>query len=261
MLWNYQNADCSSILGYIFISIHQAGSNINNNNIRKFNYKHLTEYYKLLQNWQKPLTVEIYRSINLSCLLLRTQLGRSMAQQLWQSFTTSMLPVLTNKFFVSFIIIFSTLSFAILFMIGRWYGACVRLCVCVCVCVCVWSARGSERRAQADDVLRGVRSHWSLRDAHLRRQRRLQARPHRRHQTAPQGHPALLLIFTFLPARRYASAGTRHGPVSVCLCLSVCPSQVGVLKRRLNESSWLWHGSFLPPIPHCVNRKFGSLQK
>jgi len=27
--------------------------------------------------------------------------------------------------------------------------------------------------------------------------------------------------------------GTRHGPVSVCLCLSVCLSQVGVLLKRL----------------------------
>jgi len=40
----------------------------------------------------------------------------------------------------------------------------------------------------------------------------------------------------FSPARRYASAGTSHGPVSVCL--SVCLSQVGVLSKRLNESSW-----------------------
>jgi len=43
-----------------------------------------------------------------------------------------MLPVLTNKVFVAFIIIFGTLAFAILFIICRWYGACVRLCVCVC---------------------------------------------------------------------------------------------------------------------------------
>ena len=30
--------------------------------------------------------------------------------------------------------------------------------------------------------------------------------------------------------------GTSHGPVSVRL--SVCPSQVGVLSKRMNESSW-----------------------
>jgi len=42
-----------------YIFIHQTGSHINNNN-RKLNYKHLTEYYNLLQNWQKPFTIEIY---------------------------------------------------------------------------------------------------------------------------------------------------------------------------------------------------------
>jgi len=36
----------------------------------------------------------------------------------------------------------------------------------------------------------------------------------------------------FLPARRYASAGTSYGPVSVCL------SQVGVLLKWLDGSSW-----------------------
>ena len=38
-----------------------------------------------------------------------------------------------------------------------------------------------------------------------------------------------------LPARRYASAGISHGPVSVCLC--VCLSQVGVLVKWLDGSS------------------------
>ena len=37
----------------------------------------------------------------------------------------------------------------------------------------------------------------------------------------------------FLPSRRYASACTSYGPVSVCL------TQVGVLSKRLNESSWV----------------------
>jgi len=37
-----------------------------------------------------------------------------------------------------------------------------------------------------------------------------------------------------LPARRYASAGTSYGPVSVCL------SRVGVLSKRLNESGTLF---------------------
>jgi len=53
--------------------------------------------------------------------------------------------------------------------------------------------------------------------------------------------------------------GTSRGPVSVPP--SVCPSQVGVLSKRLNESSWFWRVSFLPPVLHCVKRKFGYLQK
>jgi len=46
----------------MFIFIYQAGSNINNNNIRNLNYKHLIKYYNLLQNWHKPFTVEISSS-------------------------------------------------------------------------------------------------------------------------------------------------------------------------------------------------------
>jgi len=33
--------------------------------------------YNLLRNWQKPFTVKMFRNINLSCFLLRSQLGRS----------------------------------------------------------------------------------------------------------------------------------------------------------------------------------------
>jgi len=42
---------------------------------------------------------------------------------------------------------------------------------------------------------------------------------------------------------------------SVCVC--VCLAQVGVLSKRMNESSWFWHGSFLPPVLHCVKRNLG----
>jgi len=71
----------NALIVSIVISIHEAGSNINNNN-RKLNYKRLIKHYNLLQNWQKLFTVEIYRNINLSCFLLTTQLGRSTAKQL-----------------------------------------------------------------------------------------------------------------------------------------------------------------------------------
>jgi len=40
----------------------------------------LVMYCNLLQNWQKPFTVEMYRHINLSSLLLRSQLSRSIAE-------------------------------------------------------------------------------------------------------------------------------------------------------------------------------------
>jgi len=42
-----------------------------------FSSQNLIIYYILLQNWQKPFTVKMYRNKNLSCLLLRSQLGRS----------------------------------------------------------------------------------------------------------------------------------------------------------------------------------------
>jgi len=44
--------------------------------------------------------------------------------------------------------------------------------------------------------------------------------------------------------------------VSVCVRLP----QVGVLSKRMNESSWFRHVSFFPPVLHCVKRKFGYLQ-
>jgi len=49
---------------------------------------------------------------------------------------------------------------------------------------------------------------------------------------------------------------TSHGPVSVRL------SQVGVLSKRLNESSWFLAYQLPSTRPiHCVQRKFGYLQK
>ena len=39
------------------------------------------------------------------------------------------------------------------------------------------------------------------------------------------------------------------------LCRSVRPSQVGIRSKRLDESSWFWHGGFFPLVLHCVMRK------
>jgi len=50
------------------------------------------------------------------------------------------------------------------------------------------------------------------------------------------GLTSVLVRGELLPARRYASAGTSYGPVFVCVC--VCLSQVDVLSKRMNESSW-----------------------
>ena len=53
--------------------------------------------------------------------------------------------------------------------------------------------------------------------------------------------------------------------LSSCVCpsvrLSVRPSQAGIVSKRLERSSCFGRGVFRPPIPHCVIRKFGHLQK
>ena len=68
-----------------------------------------------------------------------------------------------------------------------------------------------------------------------------------------QFHNVRFISGWFLPARRYASAGTSYGPVSVCLSVRVCLSQVGVLSKRMNDPSWVFlHGGFFGPILHYV---------
>jgi len=51
--------------------------------------------------------------------------------------------------------------------------------------------------------------------------------------------------------------------VVVCLSVrpSVHPSQADIVSKRLERSSCFGRGVFRPPIPHCVIRKFGYLQK
>ena len=107
--------------------------------------------------------------------------------------------------------------------------------------------------------LTNVRFHWQqsvaiLRWYHFR-------------NAPPYCHTSLSL---FRPARRYASAGTSYGPVFVSAfgvlndyalyksTHSPCQSQVGVLSKRIEPV--FWHESFLPPVLHCVKRKFGHLQ-
>ena len=54
----------------------------------------------------------------------------------------------------------------------------------------------------------------------------------------------------------------RVGLLAMALCPSgsVCLSKVDVLSKRMKESRWFWHGRFIPPILHCVIRKFMYLQ-
>jgi len=64
-----------------------------------------------------------------------------------------------------------------------------------------------------------------------------------------------MTVSPILPTRRYASASTSYGPVSLCVCLS----QVGVLLKRLGEWGWFLARELSQPILHCVIRKFGYL--
>ena len=65
-------------------------------------------------------------------------------------------------------------------------------------------------------------------------------------------------FYSFFTARCYASA-----VLAIGLCLSVClsVSYKSVFYRNgwTNRASF-WHVSFLPPVLHCVKRKFGYLQ-
>jgi len=48
--------------------------------------------------------------------------------------------------------------------------------------------------------------------------------------------------------------------LSSCVRPSVCPSQAGIVSKRLDESSWVLAWRLLPPIPHGVVMKFGYFQ-
>jgi len=61
-------------------------------------------------------------------------------------------------------------------------------------------------------------------------------------------------FYIFLPARRYASAGTGHGPVSVC-------HKSVFFRNGWTDRAGFWHVGFFRLILHCVLRKFRYLQK
>jgi len=66
-------------------------------------------------------------------------------------------------------------------------------------------------------------------------------------------------LLSVLPARRYASADTSHGCLSLSLCLSVTS------RSSIETDEWIelvfWPGSFLPPILHRVKRKSSGISK
>ena len=66
--------------------------------------------------------------------------------------------------------------------------------------------------------------------------------------------PRRLSTRIFFTARRCVRRDRCCRRVSVRL--SVCPSHDGAASKRLDGSSWFWHGRFLPPVVHCVPRKF-----
>ena len=57
-----------------------------------------------------------------------------------------------------------------------------------------------------------------------------------------------LYFYTFLPARRYASAGLCDSDVSVCLSVrpSVCPSHAGIVHSIAKAGSWNVHHLIAP---------------
>jgi len=84
------------------------------------------------------------------------------------------------------------------------------------------------------------------------------------YQPQQRGHTMISMmplteLCVLLPARRDVCCASA-GAIAMAMCLSVfvcvCHSS-----KRLNKSSWFLARGFLPPILHCVQRKFGYLQK
>jgi len=79
----------------------------------------------------------------------------------------------------------------------------------------------------------------------------------------PRWYTSVLVFFSvlhFLPARRYASAGTIAMALCLSVSVSVCLSQVGVLPKRLNESSWFLAWELPSSYLTLCKKKFGYLK-
>ena len=109
------------------------------------------------------------------------------------------------------------------------------------------------KSSEIDDIVTHTRAYTQL-DFHISGVTQPKTKPNPNpNPTNPNRHRRRHFYRAMLCIR-----GTSPGPVSVCLF--VCPLQVGVLSKRMNESSWFCRVSFLPPVLHCVKRKFGYLQ-
>jgi len=66
---------------------------------------------------------------------------------------------------------------------------------------------------------------------------------------------------TTLTTRLYKVQTNLYPPPLTKTVRRACVLQVGVLSKRIKESSWFWHGGFLQPVLHCFERKSGHLKK
>ena len=65
----------------------------------------------------------------------------------------------------------------------------------------------------------------------------------------------LIAFRFFLPALRYASA-----VLAIAMCPSVCPSQAGIVSKRLNGSRSFWRRGYPRLILHCDVNEFGLIK-
>ena len=85
-------------------------------------------------------------------------------------------------------------------------------------------------------------------------------------RTTEDGHSKFLGLTVFAVLLLFDAVLARYSVYAVVTCLSVCPSVTSrycIKTTGRIESSWFWHGVFLPRIPHShyVIRKYGYLQK
>ena len=102
-----------------------------------------------------------------------------------------------------------------------------------------WSQQARRRLAAGADT-----PHQCLRHPHTHTHTRPFTSPR---QSRKQVTTINLAVDNISRYRRHAMLARVAYHPRPCVCLSVCLSQVGVLSKRLNESSCFWHGNFFYP--------------